>query len=235
MAACCSNQSGSGDLHQQRCHDNNHDKVHESVKQYFSKEMKTKDDCLTGINCLVDNKMAPHIQQAMEQVHEEVAMKWVLFYDMLPKYLLQSSLLFLGNESTQSVFGDVGVDTETSTHTHRKGKKSCTLWMLVLQQLNRKERKWERTIRLHLIAGMTVRAQGVKHCTTELPDKGDVAEFVTPSLYFTERLVRFNNLSIVVLISDRDVTHVAYIYHNVPRNLYMWFYLNRFRKFLCYS
>ena len=71
MAAC---GSGSGDRQQQQCCDITH-KVHESVKEYFSKDMKTSDDCLTGVNCLMDQKMAPHIREAVEQVHDEVTMK----------------------------------------------------------------------------------------------------------------------------------------------------------------
>ena len=60
---------------QQQCCEDDLDKVHDSVKHYFGKEMKTRDDCLTGVNCLVDQKMAPHIRQALAEVHEEVTMK----------------------------------------------------------------------------------------------------------------------------------------------------------------
>ena len=52
---------------------------------------------------------------------------------------------------------------------------------------------------------------------------------MSPSLYFTKRLVRFNTLGVIVLISERGVTHTTGTQNpQVLMDIHTKFYLNRF-------
>nr|KAG5685311.1 hypothetical protein BaRGS_007963 [Batillaria attramentaria] len=79
--------------------------VQENVKQYYGKDLQTKDDCQTGINCLKDGTPTPkHVQQAFADVHEDVTLKYYGCGPVIPEALENCNVLDLGSGSGRDCF-----------------------------------------------------------------------------------------------------------------------------------
>ena len=73
--ACCTKQPDMASRCANPAETNKDAMVRESVKEYYGQRLQNKDDCQTGVNCLVDSSMPRHVRQALSQVHDDVTIK----------------------------------------------------------------------------------------------------------------------------------------------------------------
>ena len=75
MTSCCQPKPEPQSCCDTKINTSSEDNVHDTVRQYYGQELSTKDDCQTGVNCLMDDVMPRHIREAMALVHDDVTMK----------------------------------------------------------------------------------------------------------------------------------------------------------------
>ncbi|KAK7091931.1 arsenite methyltransferase-like [Littorina saxatilis] len=78
--------------------------VQDSVKQYYGKELNTKDDIKTGVNCQMDLQMPKHVRQALGEVHDDVTIKYYGCGLVIPEAVEGCSVLDLGSGSGRDCF-----------------------------------------------------------------------------------------------------------------------------------
>ncbi|XP_066278189.1 arsenite methyltransferase-like [Branchiostoma lanceolatum] len=99
MSSCCNTQDGCSTTGQAEG-----DKIHDEVKEYYGKKVKSQKDLETKACLMMPSKIPSHVKQALSAVHPEVAARYYGCGLVVPECLEGARVLDLGSGTGHDCF-----------------------------------------------------------------------------------------------------------------------------------